>query len=339
MAVELFFILFFGLGRLLHPENKIKKAGTNSPTPHFSCGGTPKLCIFAFYIIFMIEIGKYNRLTILRDTKVGLFLGNPNADADGNDGILLPNKYVPEVFEIGDELSVFVYLDHEERPVATTLEPYILLNEFALLRVNYVNQIGAFLDWGMEKDILVPFKEQARPMEKGKRYLVYLYIDEKTNRLVASSKTNQFLKNDNIDVWAGDEVDLIVSHITDLGINVIINEQYKGLLYKDEVYDDAIRTGDRLRGFIKSIRPDNKIDVVLQKPGYEGVEPNAEKILNELRASRGFLRLNDNSHPEDIKTVLKMSKKTFKKAIGALYREKLIEIKEDGIYLIIAADK
>ena len=282
----------------------------------------------------MIEIGKYNTLTILRDTKVGLFLGNESTDPEGLHDILLPNKYVPEQFEIGDEITVFVYLDHEERPVATTLEPYILLNEFALLRVNYTNQVGAFMDWGMEKDILVPFKEQARPMEKGKRYLVYLYMDEKTNRLVASSKTNQFLNNDNLTVERGEEVDLIVSHITEIGINVIINEKHRGLLYKDEVYDDSIRTGDRLRGYIKHIRPDNKIDVSLEPLGYQKVEPNAEKILDELRASRGFLRLNDNSHPEDIKTVLQMSKKTFKKAIGALYKEHLIEIKEDGIYLV-----
>ena len=282
----------------------------------------------------MIEIGKYNTLTILRDTKVGLFLGTPETDPEGIHDILLPNKYVPNEFEIGEELIVFVYLDHEERPVATTLEPYILLNEFALLRVNYVNQVGAFMDWGMEKDILVPFKEQARPMEKGKRYLVYLYMDEKTNRLVASSKTNQFLNNDNLTVERGEEVELIVSHITDIGINVIINEQHKGLLYKDEVFDDSIRTGDRLRGYIKHIRPDNKIDVSLEKIGYERIEPNAERILDELRASRGFLRLNDNSHPEDIKTVLQMSKKTFKKAVGALYKDKLIEIKDDGIYLV-----
>ena len=282
----------------------------------------------------MIQIGKYNTLTILRDTKVGLFLGNPEQDPEGIHDILLPNKYVPNEFEIGEELIVFVYLDHEQRPVATTLEPYILLNEFALLRVNYINQVGAFMDWGMEKDILVPFKEQARPMEKGKRYLVYLYMDEKTNRLVASSKTTQISSNDVLPGEKGEEVDLIVSHITEIGINVIINEKHKGLLYKDEVYDDAIRTGDRMRGYIKNIRPDNKIDVSLQIQGYQNIEPNAEKILNELRASRGFLRLNDNSHPEDIKTVLKMSKKTFKKAIGALYRDKVIEIKEDGIYLI-----
>ena len=278
----------------------------------------------------MLNIGEHNTLTILRDTKVGLFLGNGNEVDD----VLLPNKYVPKVFEIGEEITVFVYLDHEERPVATTLVPYIFLNEFALLRVNFTNQIGAFMDWGMEKDILVPFKEQARPMEKGKRYLVYLYKDEKTNRLVASSKTNQFLDNETITVEAGEEVDLIISHITDIGINVIINQKHKGLVYNDEVYDDSIRTGDKMIGYIKTVREDGKIDVSLQKLGYQNIEPNAELILDELKASKGFLRLNDNSSPEDIKTVLKMSKKTFKKSIGLLYKEKRIEIKDDGIYLV-----
>jgi predicted RNA-binding protein (virulence factor B family) len=275
-----------------------------------------------------MKIGQFNTLTINRDTQVGLFL------TDGKEDVLLPNKYVPKVFEIGEEITVFVYLDHEERPVATTLVPYIFLNEFALLRVNYVNQVGAFMDWGMEKDILVPFKEQARPMEKGKRYLVYLYMDEKTNRLVASSKTNQFLNNENVTLEKNEEVDLIISHITEIGINVIINQQHKGLVYKDEVYDDSIRTGDKMKGYIKTIRPDGKIDVSLHIQGFESIEPNSEIILNELRASRGFLRLNDNSNPEDIKTVLKMSKKTFKKAIGLLYKEKLIEIKDDGIHLL-----
>ncbi len=275
----------------------------------------------------MIEIGKYNTLKIDRDTKVGLYL------TDGKDDILLPNKYVPKEFEIGEDLIVFVYLDHEERKVATTLEPYILLNEFALLRVNYINNVGAFLDWGLEKDLFVPFREQARPMEKGKRYLVFMYEDHETGRLAATSKINQFLDNKELTIEEGEEVNLIVSHITEIGINVIINEQHKGLMYKDEVYED-LRTGDRVKGYIKTIRPDNKIDVTLHKTGFEGIEPNAEKILDELRASRGFLRLNDDSHPEDIKTVLKMSKKTFKKAIGTLYKQKLIEIKEDGIYLV-----
>ncbi|RXR19367.1 GntR family transcriptional regulator [Flavobacterium amnicola] len=283
----------------------------------------------------MIEIGKYNTLTILRETKVGLYLGLPeeNIEQDPTKDILLPNKYVPADFKIGNEIAVFVYLDHEERPVATTLEPYIFLNEFALLRVNYVNQVGAFMNWGMEKDLFVPFKEQARPMEQGKRYLVYMYMDEKTNRLVGSSKTNQFLDNENITVENGEEVDLIVSHITEVGINVIINEKHKGLLYKNEVFED-LRTGDRIIGYIKNIRPDGKIDVSRQPFGMERVDASGQIILDELKASRGFLRLNDDSHPEDIKTVLKMSKKTFKKAIGTLYKQKLIEIKEDGIYLV-----
>lgn len=275
----------------------------------------------------MIEIGKYNTLKIVRDTQVGLYL------SDGNEDILLPNKYVRREFEIGEDIIVFVYLDHEERPVATTLEPYIYLNEFALLRVNYTNKFGAFLNWGLEKDLFVPFREQARPMEKGKRYLVYMYVDEKSNRLAASSKINQFLNNDELSVEQGEEVDLIISHITEMGINVIINEKHKGLVYKDEVYDNDLRTGDRVKGYIKTIRPDNKVDVSLQKPGLEAIEPNAEVILDELRASRGFLRLTDDSHPEDIKSVLRMSKKAFKKAIGSLYKQKLIEIREDGIYL------
>ena len=282
----------------------------------------------------MIEIGKYNTLTILRDTKVGLFLGNPEQDPEGIHDILLPNKYVPNEWEIGEEIIVFVYLDHEERPVATTLEPYILLNEFALLRVNYVNQVGAFMDWGMEKDILVPFKEQARPMEKGKRYLVYLYMDEKTKRLVASSKTNQFLNNDQLTVEKGEEVDLIVSHITELGINVIINERHKGLLYKDEVYDDAIRTGDRLRGYIKTIREDGKIDVSLQPEGFEHIDEFKQSILDALEKNYGLLYLSDKSSPEEIKEELKMSKKNFKKAIGGLYKDKKIEILEDKIKLL-----
>ncbi|MBL7887842.1 MAG: GntR family transcriptional regulator [Flavobacterium sp.] len=275
----------------------------------------------------MIAIGQYNTLKIDRSTNVGLFLTKEDKD------ILLPNKYVPKEYTIGDEITVFVYLDHEERPVATTLEPYIKLNEFGWLRVNYINEFGAFLDWGLEKDLFVPFKEQARPMEQGKRYLVYMYADERTNRLVASSKTNQFLSNDEVNLEKNEEVDLIISHITDLGINVIINEKHKGLVYKDETFVE-VKPGQRCKGYIKNVRPDGKIDVSFQKLGYDAVEFNAQKILNELQSSRGFLRLNDNSHPEDIKTVLQMSKKTFKKAIGLLYKEKLIEIKDDGIYLI-----
>ncbi|AMA48543.1 MULTISPECIES: CvfB family protein [Flavobacterium] len=275
----------------------------------------------------MIEIGKYNTLKIARNTNVGLYL------TDGEKDVLLPNKYVPKEYEIEADIEVFIYLDHEERPVATTLEPYIFLNEFSLLRVNYVNKFGAFMDWGLEKDLFVPFKEQARPMEEGKRYLVYMYLDKQTNRLVGSSRLNQFLNNQNLNVEKGEEVDLIVSHISDTGINVIINEKHKGLIYKDQIFED-LRTGDRIIGYIKNIRPDGKIDISRQPLGFERIDASAQKILEELKAGRGMLKLHDNSSPEDIKTILQMSKKTFKKAIGTLYREKIIELRPDGIYLL-----
>jgi hypothetical protein len=274
-----------------------------------------------------MQIGEYNTLEILRSTKVGLFLG------DGTNDVLLPNKYVPKEFQIGDSLTVFVYLDHEERPVATTLKPYVKLNEFAHLKVNYINKFGAFLNWGLEKDLFVPFKEQARPMEEGKRYLVYCFMDDKTNRLVASSKTQQFLDKEEANYTNGEEVDLIISHISDAGINVIINEKHRGLAYANEVYGD-IKPGLRMKGYIKQVRPDGKLDVSLRKLGVEAIEPSAQVILDELQANKGFLGLHDNSQPEDIKTVLKMSKKTFKKAIGTLYKQQLIEIKDDGIYLV-----
>lgn len=279
----------------------------------------------------MLQIGQYNTLKILRNTKVGLFLGD---GVEEQNDVLLPNKYVPREFSIGDELTVFVYLDHEERPVATTLKPYIKLNEFAHLKVNYINKFGAFMNWGLEKDLFVPFKEQARPMEEGKRYLVYCFMDEKTNRLVGSSKTQQFLSNEDVDLENGEEVNIIVSHITEAGINVIINEKYRGLAYKNEVFED-VKPGLKMKAYIKNVRPDGKIDVSLRKLGVEAIEPSAQVILDELKSNRGFLGLNDNSNPEDIRTVLKMSKKVFKKAVGNLYRQKMIEIKEDGIYLIV----
>jgi len=276
----------------------------------------------------MLTLGIYHTLRIDRTTLVGLFL------TDEKDDVLLPIKYVPKKFEMNDMLEVFVYLDHEERPVATTLKPYITLGDYAFLRVNYTNEYGAFLDWGLEKDLFVPFQEQARPMEQGKRYMVHMYLDEKTNRLVGSSKINQFLSKEPLSLESGTEVDLIISHITDLGINVIVNGMHKGLVYKNEVYTDSIRPGDKTKGYIKIIRPDGKIDVTFNRIGVEAIEENAQVILDELKASRGFLRLNDNSSPDDIKTILKMSKKTFKKAVGTLYKQKLIEIKDDGIHLL-----
>ena len=274
----------------------------------------------------MLQIGTYHTLKIARDTKVGLFLVNET------DEVLLPKKYVPADFHIGDDITVFVYLDHEERPVATTLKPFITINQFAVLKVNYTNKFGAFLDWGLEKDLFVPFKEQARPMEKDKRYVVYLYEDEKTKRLVGSSKINQFLDHESIDLEKNQEVDVMVSHITDAGINVIINGRYRGLAYKNEVFT-PVSPGFKTKAYIKQIRPDGKIDVSFQKLGFEVIDDSSQSVLQALKQNNGFLPLNDDSHPEEIKSVLKMSKKTFKKAIGSLYKQKQILIKEDGIYL------
>ncbi|NHM01658.1 CvfB family protein [Flavobacterium difficile] len=275
----------------------------------------------------MLQIGVYHTLKIDRETKVGLFLTN------GKDDVLLPNKYVPSDFTIGEDLTVFVYLDHEERPVATTLKPFITLNSYAVLKVNYINKFGAFLNWGMEKDLFVPFKEQARPMEKDKRYIVTMYLDKQTGRLAASSKINQFLDKEPLDVEVGQEVDLMVSHITEIGINVIINGKFRGLAYQNEVFE-TVSPGYKTKGYIKTIRPDGKIDVSFQKQGFEAIDDFAQQVLDALKQNDGVLRLNDNSHPEEIKSVLKMSKKTFKKAIGSLYKQKLIDINNEGIQLV-----
>jgi len=275
----------------------------------------------------MIHLGEYNILEILRDTEPGLFLG------DGADGeVLLPNRYVPEVFEIGDKIEVFVYLDNEERPVATTDKPYIKKGDFALLRCNQVTDFGAFLDWGLVKELFCPFREQAFKMKAGGWYLVHCYLDDETQRLVGSSKTNRFLDNKELTVAQFDEVDLIVSHPSELGMNVIVNKTHLGLIFRDDIYKD-LSVGDRLKGTVKKVRNDNKLDITLNQIGYRNIEPNAEHILNELHDNSGFLPLNDKSDPEKIKDMMQMSKKSFKKAIGSLYKERQIEIKEDGIYL------
>lgn len=276
----------------------------------------------------MIKIGEYNDLDIIRETPQGVYL----ADAKGNE-VLLPNKYVPESFKIWETLNVFVYLDHEERPVATTLKPFIHLNEFAYLRCMVVNEVGAFMDWGLEKQLFVPFKEQARPMKEGNWYIVYMYMDEKTNRLTGSSKTRKHLSKENSTLKKFDKVDVLVTHITEKGANVIINQKHEGLIYIENIFED-IRTGDRMEAYIKKVRDDGKIDVVIQPEGYKSIEPNAEFIYEELKAADGFLPLHDKSDPEEIKNQLGLSKKLFKKAIGALYKDKMIAIKEDGIELI-----
>ena len=276
----------------------------------------------------MIQIGEYNTLTIIREKEQGLYL----SDEEANE-ILLPKRYVPKEFKIWDKLEVFVYLDNDERLVAVTDNPYISRAEFAVLRCNQVTELGAFLDWGMVKELFCPFSEQAFKMKSGGWYFVYCFLDKKTDRLVASSKTNKFLSNIELTVEEFETVDLIVSHPSDIGMNVIVNKKHLGLIYKDNIFKD-LSIGDKLKGIVKKIRKDNKLDIGLGEIGYRNIEPNAEAIMVELEDNGdGFINLTDKSSPEDIKELLQMSKKSFKKAVGSLYKQKLITIKEDGIYL------
>jgi predicted RNA-binding protein (virulence factor B family) len=275
----------------------------------------------------MIAIGEYNELEVLRDTSAGLFLG----DNEGHD-VLLPGKYIPAGTAVGDRLKVFIYKDSEDRIVATTEIPKITLHHFALLRTVMVNEIGAFMDWGLEKQLFIPYREQNKKMEEGRSYVIFMFLDEQTERLVGSARLNHYLDNESLTVRTGDEVDLLIWDKTDLGFNVIINEQHKGLIYDNELFTD-VKTGDVIKGYIKNIREDHKIDATLQKPGYGQIEPSSQKILDVLRSNGGFLALSDNSSPEAITAQLQMSKKTFKKAVGTLYRKKTIVLKADGIHL------
>ncbi|SHG34664.1 CvfB family protein [Flagellimonas flava] len=276
----------------------------------------------------MIELGNYNTLKVLRGTSIGLFLG----DGEGTE-VLLPNKYVPEDFQIDMDMKVFCYLDNNERPIATTLEPYLIRNGYGFLKVVQVGSYGAFLDWGLEKHLLVPFREQATRMEEGKSYVVHCYLDQETYRLTGSSRLKRFLNNEGFDLPVNTEVDLLVGRKTPLGWEVIINDQYKGLVFENDVYK-PITVGNRLKGYIKTVRSDLKVDVSLQPIGAKMLEPTANGILEKLREHNGFLGLHDKSDPEEIKRTLHLSKKAFKKAIGTLYKERKISIKEDGIYLL-----
>ncbi len=275
-----------------------------------------------------MEIGKFVELVGYRDEPPGWYLVNELGEE-----VLLPNKFVPEKFEKGDEINVFIYLDNEERLTATTQIPKIKLNGFAFLEVMDVNRYGAFLDWGLDKQLMVPYREQKNKMEVGQKYMVYLKFDDKSERLIGSNKINKFLNNDDLDVSVGDEVDLLVIDRTDLGRNVIVNQKYKGLIYQNQIFK-KIKYGDALKGFVKEIRYDNKIDVVLEKQGYRNViEPHSKKILDYLEANNGYMPYTDKSSPDDIRLAFEMSKKNFKKAIGSLYREKIIRLEKDGTYL------
>jgi uncharacterized protein len=273
----------------------------------------------------LINIGKYNLLRVVKKVDFGVYL---DGKTDGE--ILMPERYVPEGTLIDDVLNVFIYLDSEDRLIATTEKPYAQVGEVAMLRVKSVDRFGAFLDWGLMKDLLVPFREQKADMIEGRSYLVYVYLDEKTNRIAASAKLSKFLNKTVPEYKEGDEVDLIIESENDLGFNAIINNLHWGMLYENEVFEQLDK-GQRLKGYIKKVRSDNKIDLTLYKPGYEKIDTIAQGILDMLKQQGGSIKVTDKSEAETIYQLFGISKKTFKKAIGALYKKHLIILEPNQI--------
>jgi hypothetical protein len=277
----------------------------------------------------MINPGQNTSLKALRKTDNGIYL----VDEELNE-VLLPNKYIPVDFELGNTINVFIYKDSEDRIIATTLQPLIQINSFAPLVAIYKNRYGAFFNWGLEKDLFVPYSQQLNPIEVGKTYVVYMYLDNVTQRLVGSTKINHRLERDEISIEIGEQVELLVYDESEVGFSVIVNNIYRGILYENEVFK-LINIGDRLQGYVKKIRSDKKLDISLNKFGYRSVDANVSKLMDVLSANNGFLPINDKSAPELIYQKLGMSKKVFKKAVGALLKENKIIFINKGIQLKI----
>lgn len=275
-----------------------------------------------------MQPGHYYDLRIDRFTSVGAYL----CDEEGRD-VLLPTKYLTSDLAEDDVIKVFVYKDSEDRPVATTETPFIQLGGYAYLHIKDVSFFGAFADWGLEKDLLIPFKEQHGKLEEGKRYLITLQYDEATDRLYGSTKIRKYLELCTDEVAEGDEVDLLVWEQTDLGLKVIVNNRFNGLIFNSDL-TRKLYPADQLKGFVHQIREDGKIDIRLEPAGYEKVGGASDRLLDILKKHDGILNLTDKSDPEEIRKVLAMSKKVFKQAIGKLYKERLIELKESGIVLL-----
>ncbi|MBK7212830.1 MAG: GntR family transcriptional regulator [Bacteroidales bacterium] len=276
----------------------------------------------------MMQIGKFNRLKVLRKLEFGYYL-----DGQELGEILIPLRYAPADLKVGSQIEVFIYFDSEDRIIATTEQPIAKVGEFAYLNVVTVNDIGAFLYWGLPKDLLVPFREQKVKMVEGKSYLVFIYIDAMTDRIAASAKIDQFLNHDPINYLPGDEVDLIIAGISEIGYKAIINNRHLGILYKNEVFTDLV-IGQETKGYIYKIRPDNKIDLRLFREGYEKVDDYVRLLLDKLESEDGFLPLTDKSSAEEINFELGISKKSFKQAVGALYKKHLLELLPEGIRLL-----
>ena len=275
----------------------------------------------------MSLIGQSHHLSIARITPSGAFLTTDEGD------ILLPGKFIPQGALPGTELEVFIYLDSEDRPVATVQKPYAQVGDFALLQVKDTNaKVGSFLDWGLDKDLLLPFGEQLAPVKKGEQVLVRVYLDT-SGRIAASAKLDRFLKPADGSLIEGAGVDLFIYAYTDLGAKVVVNKRYGGLLFRDELYG-KLKAGEQLRGYVKKIREDGKIDITLRKGGAQEAQSDRDFVLEALKnAVDGFLPLTDKSSPESISELLRLSKKSFKKAVGGLYREGLIQMVPDGIRL------
>lgn len=275
-----------------------------------------------------IELGKFNQLEVVKQVDFGMYLDG------GEEGeILLPTRYVPEDCKVGDWLNVFLYLDNEERLIATTLTPLVQVGEFACLEVSWVNQFGAFLNWGLMKDLFVPFSEQKMKMQVGNKYIIHAYIDDESFRIVASAKVDRYLSKEKAPYQPGEEVNILIWQKTDLGFKAIIENMYSGLLYDSEIFQ-TLHTGDTLKAYIKQVREDGKIDLILQKPGFEKVDDFSKTLYHYIADHGGRIGLNDKSPAEEIYDVFGVSKKTFKKAVGDLYKKRLILLHEDGIELV-----
>ena len=275
----------------------------------------------------MVEVGKINTLVISRLSDFGLLL-----DGEQLGEILIPNRFVPKEWKEGDDIEVFIYLDSEDRLTATTLRPKAQVGEFALLRCLDATPIGAFLDWGLPKDLFVPFREQRMKMRQGDSYLVYIYYDNASERIVGSAKLDKYLSSSEHFYKKGEEVNLIAWQKSDLGYKFIINNERWGMVFDNEIFQ-SLQRGQKLKGFIKNVRPDKRIDLALSKPGYEKVSSLTDQILNYLKANKGFMPITSKTPPEQIHAIFCVSKKTYKNAIGALYKQRMITIEDDGVRL------
>lgn len=275
-----------------------------------------------------IKLGQFNQLEVVKEVDFGVYLDGEEAGE-----ILLPTRYVPEDCNPGDFVNVFLYLDNEERLIATTLTPFVKVGEFAYLEVSWINQYGAFLNWGLMKDLFVPFSEQKMKMQVGKKYIIHAHIDDESYRIVASAKIERYLSKEEPAYEPGAEVDILIWQKTDLGFKVIIENQFSGLIYDSEIFR-SLHTGDRLTAYIKQVRSDGKIDLVLDKPGMEKIGDFSSELLKYITDNGGFIPFTDKSDATLIYDTFGVSKKTFKKAVGDLYKKHLILIRENGLQLV-----